>query len=91
MGYDIEEVDINKSGKSWEISKTGKLLQPLTSIKGLGDKAMEQIIDHRPFKSFEDLLFNENIAYAKLNKKGLDVLVRSGACDSIVDNRFKMI
>ena len=31
MGYDIEEVDINKSGKAWEISKSGKLLQPLTS------------------------------------------------------------
>jgi DNA polymerase-3 subunit alpha len=89
MGYDIEEVDINKSGKAWEISKSGKLLQPLTSIKGLGDKAMEQIIEHRPFKSFEELLFNENIAYAKLNKKALDVLVRSGACDSIVDDRFK--
>jgi DNA polymerase III alpha subunit len=89
MGYDIEEVDINKSGKSWQISKTGKLLQPLTSIKGLGEKAMEQIIEHRPFKSFEELLFNENIAYAKLNKKALDVLVRSGACDSIVDDRFK--
>ena len=50
---------------------------------------MEQIIEHRPFNSFEGLLFNENIAYAKLNKKALDVLVRSGACDSIVDDRFK--
>jgi DNA polymerase III alpha subunit len=89
MGYKIDEVDINKSGKVWEISKSGKLLQPLTSIKGLGEKAMEQIIANRPFNSMEELLFNEKIAYAKLNKKALDVLVRSGACDSIVDDRFK--
>jgi DNA polymerase-3 subunit alpha len=88
MGYEIEEVDLNKSGKVWEISQSGKLLQPLTSIKGLGDKAMEQIIQHRPFKTMEELLFNEEIAYAKLNKKALDVLVRSGACDSIIDDRF---
>jgi DNA polymerase III alpha subunit len=34
-------------------------------------------------------LFNEKVSYSKLNKKALDVLIRSGACDSIVDDRFK--
>ena len=50
---------------------------------------MDQILEHRPFNSIEDLLFNEEISYSKLNKKCLDVLVRSGACDTIVDDRFK--
>jgi DNA polymerase-3 subunit alpha len=89
LGYDIQEVNINLSGRSWEVSSNGKLVQPLTSIKGLGDKAMDQILDHRPFKNMEELLFNENISYSKLNKKSLDVLIRSGACDSISDDRFK--
>jgi DNA polymerase-3 subunit alpha len=89
LGYEIQEVDINVSGRSWEISDEGKLVQPLTSIKGLGDKAMDQILDHRPFKNVEELLFNEEISYSKLNKKALDVLIRSGACDGISDDRFK--
>ena len=89
LGYGIQEVNINLSGRNWEVSSTGELIQPLTSIKGLGDKAMDQILEHRPFNSVEELLFNEEISYSKLNKKSLDVLVRSGACDTIVDDRFK--
>jgi len=89
LGYNIQKVNINLSGRNWEVSSNGELVQPLTSIKGLGDKAMDQILDHRPFKSVEDLLFNEEISYSKLNKKSLDVLVRSGACDSMIDHRFK--
>ena len=89
LGYNIQEVNINLSGRNWEISSDGKLIQPLTSIKGLGDKAMDQIIEHRPFSNVEELLFNEDISYSKLNKKSLDVLVRSGACNSISDSRFK--
>ena len=56
---------------------------------GLGEKAIEQIIEHRPFTTVEELLFNDKIKYAKLNKKALDVLVRSGACDALKDNRFR--
>ena len=89
LGYNIQKVNINLSGRNWEVSSNGELIQPLTSIKGLGDKAMDQILEHRPFNSVEDLLFNEEISYSKLNKKSLDVLVRSGACDSMIDDRFK--
>jgi len=89
MGFEIIPVDINSSGVSWEPSKSDKsLIQPLLSIKGLGEKAVEQIILNRPFKTVEDLLFNEKIKYAKLNKRALDVLIRSGACDNIKDSRF---
>ena len=69
--------------------KTKILVQPLSSIKGLGDTAIQQIIANRPFNSIEQLLFNDNISYQKLNKKHLDVLVRSGACNSLMDARFK--
>ena len=89
LGYSIDEVDINKSGTVWEISGGGKeFIQPLTSLKGLGDKAVEQILNNRPFNTIEDLLFNENIIYSKLNKKTLDVLARSGALSGLIDDRF---
>ena len=89
LGYEVELPNINKSGMVWEIDACGKtLIQPLTSIKGLGDKAVEQIIANRPFNSVEELLFNEDIVYSKLNKKALDVLVRSQAMNCLMDERF---
>ena len=89
MGFKIQPLDINSSGTVWEISEDGKtLIQPLTSLKGLGDKAIEQILNHRPFNTIEELLFNDDIVYSKLNKKALDVLVRSGTLDCLIDKRF---
>lgn len=88
-GFTIKNLDINSSGITWEVGDGGKvLIQPLSSIKGLGETAMAEIMKHRPFKNVEELLFNENIVYSKLNKKALDALTRSGALTSLVDNRF---
>jgi DNA polymerase-3 subunit alpha len=89
FGFDIAPLDVNKSGTVWEISEDGKtMIQPLTSIKGLGMSAIEQILDNRPFMNAEDLLFREDVSYSKLNKKALDALCRGGALDNIVDDRF---
>ena len=89
FGFKVEPLDVNKSGEVWEISDDGKtLIQPLTSIKGLGGAAMEQILEHRPFTKVEDFLFNEEMVYSKLNKKALDVLCRAGALKCLMDNRF---
>jgi len=88
-GFIIAPLDINTSGKQWEISEDGKtLIQPLSSIKGLGDKAIEQIANNRPFNTVEDLLFSPEITYSKLNKKALNVLCLSGALDDLIDERF---
>ncbi len=89
FNFNIERLDVNTSGVTWEISGDGKtLIQPLTSIKGLGEKAIEQILKHRPFNKIEDFLFHEEIVYSKLNKKALDVLTRSQALNCLVDDRF---
>ena len=88
-GYDIEHVDINTSTEQWEISEDGKtLIQPFSSIKGVGDKAVEQIIKHRPFNTPEELLFNDEVVYSKLNKRALHALCLAGGLDSLVDDRF---
>jgi len=89
LGYSVAPVDVNTSGRTWEITKDGKtLIQPLTSIKGFGESAMIQVLEHRPFTDIEDLLFREEVKYAKLNKKVLDRLCRAGALDALVDDRF---
>ena len=87
-GFEIQKVDINKSTQQWEIAKGNVLIQPLSSIKGLGVKAIEQILNNRPFNTPEELLFNEDVVYSKLNKKALEALCYSGALDLVVDERF---
>jgi DNA polymerase III subunit alpha len=90
IGFEIQKADVNLSSFVWEIDLNNdrKLVQPLSSLKGLGESAIEQIIDNRPFASVEELLFSNTVVYSKVNKKTLDVLVRSGATDSLMDGRF---
>ena len=89
FGFGIRKLDVNTSGRVWEISEDGEtLIQPLTSVKGLGEAAIDQIVHNRPYQKVEDFIFNENMVYSKLNKKALDVLVRSGAMNGLVDDRF---
>ena len=87
--YKIEPLNVNTSGTRWEISDDGKtLIQPLSSIKGLGATAIQQIMDNRPFKTIEEFLFNENIVYSKLNKKAINALCLSQALNCLMDERF---
>jgi DNA polymerase III alpha subunit len=88
FGFNIQELNINTSGMQWDILDDNTLIQPLTSIKGLGEAAIQQILRARPFSSIEDFIFNENIVYSKLNKKALDVLCRSQTLNCLVDERF---
>ena len=89
MGFEIRPLDINLSTRNWEIGDDGALIQPFSSIKGLGDAAIDQILNFRPFNTIEEFLFHERVVYSKLNKKALDVLVRSEALMSLMDERFK--
>lgn len=89
LGYKVEPLNVNTSGTVWEIDETGNtLIQPLTSIKGLGDKAIEQIINHRPFNTIEEFLFHPEIVYSKLNKKSIHALTLAQAMNDLVDDRF---
>ena len=89
-GFEIVEADINTSSFVWEIDPNNDkiLVQPLAGLKGLGDAAIQQIVDNRPFNNIEEFLFHDDIVYSKLNKKALDVLVRSGALSKLMDDRF---
>ena len=87
-GFSVRPIDINLSGVSWEVANGNELIAPLTTIKGLGEKAIEEITANRPFETVEDLLFNDAIVYRKLNKKSLDALSRGGALADLIDDRF---
>jgi DNA-directed DNA polymerase III PolC len=87
QGFEVEPLDVNKSGPSWSIGTSG-LVAPLSSILGLGEKAIEQVVACRPFYTIEDFLFNENINYSKMNRKAIQALLFGGALSELCDSRF---
>ena len=87
FGYEVAPLDINTSGTAWEV-RDGKLIPPLTTIKGLGEAAIVEVIHKRPFATVEDLLFDKGVVARKVNKKSLDAMCRAGAMESLMDDRF---
>jgi DNA polymerase-3 subunit alpha len=87
-GYKIIPLNINTSGRNWTAQDETTLVAPLTTIKGLGDAAIDEIIEKRPFSSVEQLLFDGGVVARKLNKKALDALCRAGAMHCLMDDRF---
>ena len=87
-GYTIKPLNINTSGRRWTPQDDTTLIAPLTTIKGLGDAAIDEIIEKRPFTSVEHLLFDGGVVARKLNKKSLDALCRASAMGDLIDNRF---
>lgn len=87
-GYKVKGIDINRSTAQWEVADDKTLVQPLSSVKGIGDAAVAEIVRCRPFKSIDDLLFREDMAHNKVNKRVLDALCRVGGLDDLVDSRF---
>ena len=87
FGYEVKGLDINSSGTEWNVVD-GKLVSPLTTIKGLGDEAITELVHKRPFSTVEDLLFDKGVTARKVNKKSLDALCRAGAMTSLMDDRF---
>lgn len=79
LGYEFIKPDINTSTDTWEI-ESKKIYFSLNALKGLGKKAIFEILTKKPYNSIDDLLFDENKA---LGKKPLEVLIKIGALDSM--------
>jgi DNA polymerase III alpha subunit len=85
-GYRFQAADINYSGDVWQYSEELEaFVPPLSSIKGVGDTAMEEIMHNRPYRSLDDLLYDEAGAWrhSKMNKTALRALCVIEALGSI--------
>lgn len=88
MGLEIEAPDINRSDKFFDVVD-GKIVFGLMGIKGLGEGAADYIVSERkkngPYQSFIDFL--ERTTSHEVNKKAVEVLVKTGAFDKLGQNR----
>ena len=79
--------DVNESNAGFT-PLSNAIRYGLTAIKGLGQSAVNSIMEARdagPFKSFFD--FAERVDTSTLNKRVLEGLVSAGAFDSLKDSR----
>lgn len=84
-GFNVIPANINLSaGYTWAIAADGKtLVQPLMSLKGVGEKAIDEIIHQQTFADIESFLFNEHMDYRKVNRRVIESLILAGALDII--------
>ena len=85
FGYKTVPIDINYASKSWALLPGKKFMPSLSSVKGIGDAAINEILANRPYSSIEDMLWTKDGAWkhSKFNKKGIDALIKLGALESL--------
>ena len=92
MGIEVLPPSVNEADKSFTVPG-GKIRFGLSAIKGLGDAALQAVLDARAesgaFRSLYD--FCERVPLRQLNKKTLETLVRSGAFDCFDRRRAQLM
>ncbi|AMR31763.1 DNA polymerase III subunit alpha [Mucilaginibacter sp. PAMC 26640] len=89
MGLEVLGPDVNESALAFAASKKGVIRFGLAGVKGVGEKAVESIIEERnergPYQSVYDFAQRSNTR--SVNRKSYENLVYGGAFDEFGLNR----
>ncbi len=88
MGLEVLPPSVHQSGDDFTPVKNG-IIFGLGAIKGVGSKAIESIMQNRPFKDLEDFMLK--VDTSKVNKRVLEALIKSGAMDGLGYTRKAML
>ena len=85
MGYKIVPIDANHAEKTWTILPGKKFMPSFLSCKGIGEAAIDEILEQRPFNDVEDMLWNDEgkWRFSKFNKRALEALISIKAFESL--------
>lgn len=85
MGIKVLGPDVNESRRKFSVNKKGDIRFGLCAIKGVGENAVQSIIEEReangPFTNIFD--FVERVKLTVCNRKNLECLALSGAFDEL--------
>ena len=91
MGIPVLGPDINESELNFTVNKKGEIRFGMSGIKGVGEKAVETLVEERltkgAFSSIYD--FARRVNPRTVNKKVWENLLYSGAFDAFENNRAK--
>ncbi|RLD74148.1 MAG: DNA polymerase III subunit alpha [Bacteroidetes bacterium] len=84
MGIEVLQPDINESSLTFTVTKDGVIRFGMGAIKGVGESAVEQIVEEREtsglFKNIFD--FAKRVNLRSINKRSFEALAKAGAFDS---------
>ena len=93
MGLLVEPPDINESRYAFVVSGKESLRYGLGAIKGVGQGAVEAVIEEResggPFSSLVDLCTRADLQ--KANRRVMEALIKAGALDKLGPNRATLM
>ena len=88
MKIEVLGPDVNESHRDFGVNDRQQIRYGLTAIKGLGEAAVQAIVDERekngPFKDIFD--FAERVNLSAVKRNGLECLALSGAFDTIASD-----
>ncbi len=90
-GINVTAPDVNISASDFSVSN-GKIIFGLSGLKNIGRQLAEKIVSERAyykFKSFDD--FITRMLKYNINKKQADILIKSGAFDSLGVTRSSLL
>lgn len=92
MGISVLPPDVSESMSEFTPVDSRTVRFGLSALKNIGDEVVEAIIETRRESPFEDIFdFCERVQSKRLTKKALEMLIKSGAFDSLEDNRAKLM
>lgn len=85
MGYKIVPIDINTANASWASLPNKQFMPSFLSCKGMGNAAIDELLEMRPYTSIENLLWNDDGSWkhSKFNKRALEALIKIGGLNSL--------
>jgi DNA polymerase III subunit alpha len=90
LGIEVAPPSINRSCVPFEVDGN-TIIYALAALKGVGEQAVESIVEARGDKPFADLAdFAQRINPRALNKRVLESLAGAGAFDAFEENRARV-
>ncbi|MDB6124822.1 MAG: dnaE [Pedosphaera sp.] len=90
MGIEVLAPDVNESQVAFAPARNGTVIRfGMAAIKGVGEVAVQSILDARKtggeFKTLGDMC--ERVDIRTVNRRVLEALIKSGACDAFKETR----
>jgi DNA polymerase-3 subunit alpha len=93
MGLAVVPPDINVGRFAFTVNDKGQIIYGLGAIKGLGEGPVTNLVKVReqsgPFRHLFD--FCKRVDHAAMNKRAIEALIRSGACDGFGADRAVLL
>jgi DNA polymerase-3 subunit alpha len=93
VGLKVLPPDINASAHAFAVADAATIRYGLGAIKGVGRTAVDALVEereaHGAYASLEDLCHRVDLA--RVNRRVLEALIRSGSCDSLGSNRAALM